>query len=57
MSSASEAECVDLFIIYREVLVAKTALEEMGHPQQATPIQVYNSICDRIMNWKNTKTL
>ena len=42
MESASGAECAALFINGRESIVVQTTLEEMGHPQTATLIQVEN---------------
>jgi hypothetical protein len=43
MSSAAEAECGALFHNMKEAVPFRNTLEEMGHPQPATPIQVDNS--------------
>jgi hypothetical protein len=43
MSSAAEAEVGALFLNTKEGVPLRTALIEMGHPQQATPIQTDNS--------------
>jgi hypothetical protein len=42
MSSAAEAEVGSIFINTKEVVPLQIMLEEMGHPQPATPIQTYN---------------
>ena len=57
MASASEAECAAIFIDTRESIGIKTTLEEMGHPQLHTPIQVEKSTCDEIMNRKTQQKL
>lgn len=49
-SSAAEAEVAALFINGREGAVLRTTLEEMGHPQPATPIQTDNSTAAGITN-------
>ena len=43
MASASEAELAAMFYNSREALPLRVTLEEMGHPQLATPITVDNS--------------
>jgi hypothetical protein len=43
MSSASEAEVAACFVNTKEAIPLRTALEEMGHPQLATPVQTDNS--------------
>lgn len=43
MSSASEAELGTLYIHAREAIPFHHLLEEMGHPQSPTPIQIDNS--------------
>eukprot|EP00957_Ditylum_brightwellii_P086744 6600879-Ditylum_brightwellii.AAC.1 len=43
MASAAEAELGALFKNVKEAVVLRTALQELGHQQPATPIQVDNS--------------
>ncbi len=43
MSSAAEAECGAVFENTTDAVPLQTTLEEMGHPQPPTPIQVDNS--------------
>ena len=43
VSSAAEAETAGLFTDMKEATALRTALEEMGHPQPPTPVQVDNS--------------
>ena len=43
MSSAEEAKLGALFINYRKVILARNALEEMGHKQLPTPMQTDNT--------------
>ena len=43
MSSAEEAELGALYINYREAIPQRHLLEEMGHPQPPTSIQVDNT--------------
>ena len=43
MSSAAEAECVTLFKNSKQGVPLRISLEDMGHPQPPTPIQVDNS--------------
>ena len=43
MSSAAEAELGALYINAREAVPLRILLEEMGHPQPPTPIQVDNT--------------
>ena len=43
MSSSAEAELAALFIICREAVPARHALEEMGHKQPPTPVQTDNT--------------
>ena len=50
MASAAEAELAALFTNAKEAAVIRNTLEEMGHPQPATPIQVDNSTADGIAN-------
>ena len=50
MSSAAEAELGSLYTNARKGVEERNILEEMGHPQPATPIQVDNSTADGIVN-------
>ena len=43
MSSAMESEVAGTFMAAKEACPIRVALEEMGHPQPATPMQVDNS--------------
>ena len=43
VSSAAEAEIAGVFTNMKEAAALRTTLEEMGHPQPPTPIQVDNS--------------
>ena len=43
MSSAAEAELTSLFITARKCVALRQTLQEMGWPQQPTPIQVDNT--------------
>ena len=50
MSSAAEAEIGALFINAREAIPARTALEELGHPQPKTPMQTDNTTALGVVN-------
>jgi hypothetical protein len=50
MSSAAEAELGSLYMDARKGVEEQNILEEMGHPQPATPVQVDNSTADGIVN-------
>ena len=50
LSSAAEAETAGVFTNMKEAVALQTALEEMGHPQPPTPIQVDNSTACGIAN-------
>ena len=50
MASAAEAELAALFINAKEGTVIRTTLQEMGHQQEATPIQTDNSTANKIAN-------
>eukprot|EP00957_Ditylum_brightwellii_P111568 8510098-Ditylum_brightwellii.AAC.1 len=50
MASAVEAECDSLYENGREAIPLQMALEEMGHPQPATPIATDNSTAEGILN-------
>ena len=43
MASAAEAELGDLFLNCQEAVPIRITLEEMGHTQPPTPVQVDNS--------------
>ena len=43
MAYAAEAELGDLFLNCQEAVPIRITLEEMGHPQPPTPVQVENS--------------
>lgn len=51
-ASAAEAEIVGLFSNAKEGAILRTILQEMGHTQQATPIQTDNSTAAGIANEK-----
>eukprot|EP00957_Ditylum_brightwellii_P085147 6474015-Ditylum_brightwellii.AAC.1 len=50
MASAAEAELGALFENAKEVVVVHTPLQELGHQQPPTPIQVDNSVAHGIVN-------
>jgi hypothetical protein len=50
MSSAAEAEVAGLFMNAKELLPMRTTLDELGHPQPATPMQTDNSTACGITN-------
>ena len=50
MASAAEAELGGLFINAKEGEVLRTSLEEMGHPEEPTPMQTDNSAASCIIN-------
>ena len=50
MSSATESEFAGLFHNARDGVTLRTTLEEMGHPQPATPLQTDNSTATGITN-------
>jgi hypothetical protein len=49
-SSAAEAEVGATFVNVKEAVVIRTTLDEMGHPQPATPLQVDNTTACGILN-------
>ena len=57
MASASDTECVALFINSREAIVIRTTFEIVLHPQPATPMQVDNSTCNSIIKCKEQKNV
>ena len=52
MSSAAEAELGALYINARQTIHIRNILNEMGHKQPPTPVQVDNSTAVRIINNK-----
>jgi hypothetical protein len=50
MQSAAEAECGGLYMNAIEALPMRITLEELNHPQPATPMRTDNSTADGIMN-------
>ncbi len=50
MSSAAEAEVAGLFVNAKESEILHTTLDEMGYPQEPTPIQTDNSTASGIAN-------
>jgi hypothetical protein len=50
MSSAAEAEVAGLFVNAKEGESLRTTLDEMGYPQEPTPIQMDNSTASGIAN-------
>jgi hypothetical protein len=50
VSSATEAEMAALFYNAKEGTVVRQILEDMGHPQPATPLQTDNAVAAGIIN-------
>jgi hypothetical protein len=50
MGSAAEAEVGALYIVAQEIVPMQITLEELGHPQPATPLKTDNSTACGIMN-------
>ena len=61
MASAAEAELGDLFLNCQEAVPIRITLEEMGHSQPPTPVQVDNStalgIATRTIKQCNSKAM
>ena len=61
MGSAAEAEIAAAYMTAREAVPIRTTLEELGHPQSPTPIQVDNTTCAGFANdtikQKRTKSI
>eukprot|EP00804_Cyclotella_cryptica_P010141 CCRYP_018483-RA/>CCRYP_018483-RA protein AED:0.42 eAED:0.42 QI:0/-1/0/1/-1/1/1/0/88 len=61
MSSAAEAELGALYINARETIPQRHLLNELGHPQPPTPIQIDNStalgVVTNIIQPKRTKAM
>ena len=52
MTSAAEAELAALYINAREAIYIRLILQQLGHPQPATPIQTDNSTAEGVINSK-----
>jgi hypothetical protein len=52
MASVTEAELAALYITAREAVYIHIILQELGHAQPATPLQMDNSIAEAIINGK-----
>eukprot|EP00978_Attheya_sp_CCMP212_P014720 scaffold37660_cov32-Attheya_sp.AAC.1 len=50
LASATEAELGAAFFAAKDGVLCRTILEEMGHPQPPTPLQVDNSCAVDIVN-------
>jgi hypothetical protein len=50
MASAAESEIASSFMNGQEAVPIRTTLEEMGHPQPPTPVQVDNSTAEGFAN-------
>ena len=50
VASSAEAELVALFLNYKEGRIMRLTLQEMGHPQSATPIHCDNMTATEISN-------
>eukprot|EP00957_Ditylum_brightwellii_P092234 7021488-Ditylum_brightwellii.AAC.1 len=50
MASAAEAELGTLFENAKDAVALRTMLQELGHQQPVTPIQVDNSVAHGIVN-------
>ena len=54
MTLATEAELATVYITAQEVVYMRIILEEMGHKQPATPIQMDNAMAEAVINAKIT---
>ena len=52
MSSATEEDLAELYIMAREAVYIRIILEEMGHNQPPTPLQTENSMAEAVVNSK-----
>ena len=50
MTSATESDLADLYIMAREAVYIIIVLEEMGHKQPPTPLQTDNTMADAVYN-------
>jgi hypothetical protein len=61
LSSATEAKLGTLFLNGKEAAMLRTTLEDMGHPQPATPIQTDNAcaagICNETVKQRRSKAV
>ena len=53
MTSATEAELAAIYIMECEAIHIRIILEEMGHKQPPTPLQIDNAMADAVCNGKN----
>ncbi len=54
MTPTTEAELTALYIMAQEVVYMRIILDEMGHKQPATPIQMDNTMAEAVINAKIT---
>jgi hypothetical protein len=52
ISSATEAELAGLYIMARKAVYIRIILEELGHKQTPTPLQMDNAMMDAVINVK-----
>jgi hypothetical protein len=52
MSSATEAELAELYIMAHKAIYIRIILEELGHIQPPTPLQTDNPMADGVINGK-----
>jgi len=52
MASATKAELAALFITMRKAVYIQIILQELGHQQPATPLQMDNAMADAVVNGK-----
>ena len=52
MTSATEAELSELYIMAQKAVYIKIILEEMGHKKSPTPLQTDNAMTDALFNGK-----
>ena len=52
MTSATESELAALYILARKAVYIRIILEEMGHKQPLTPLQIDNAMSDAVCNGK-----
>ena len=50
MGSTAEAKITAVYMTAREAVPIRSTLEELGHPQAPTPIQVNNTTCAGFAN-------
>ena len=52
MTSATEAKLAALYIMAHEAVYIRIILEEMGHNEPPTPLQIDNAMADAVCNGK-----